>query len=243
MVRDESHGPMLCEQGNQGKRQRQAWCEGCASPVLHSFLQKFDMVRPCRRPRIRYCQSQRTDGRYGGNCVQFPALRGSEEPVLWRTGSDSGWADTFFELDMVMPLYSNNRSKETPVVMNVVVLMWKLCTVSPQVVLIISTVDTTSLRWLWALKESGSQASPRGGAESDFEATLSSLCLLQDLSYLWCLPRGCKDWSDADECWLILMKLDAGDVSCYSHCGDCCGPHHCRTLHWSCLREQDHCSS
>ena len=97
-------------------------------------------------------------------------MRGDEEPVLWRISSSSGWAEAFLESGIAISLCSNNRNKKTPAVMHVVVLRWKLCVVSPQAVLIISTVDMTSLSWLWALKESGSQASPCGGEESDLEA-------------------------------------------------------------------------
>ena len=161
---------MQCERGNQRKRQRQVWYEECASPVLHSF-QKFDIVRLYWRPRIRYYKVQRTNGRHDCNCVRFQALRGGEEPVLWRICRGSGWAEASFELGFVMPFFfPNKRGKETPLVMHVVMLRWKFRVISPQAVLIISTVDMTSLRSLWALKESSSQASPRGGAESDFEA-------------------------------------------------------------------------
>ena len=157
MVCDEFHGLRQCEQGKQSKRQRQVWYEEFATPVLHSFLQKFDIIRICWRPQTRYYRVQRTDGRHDWSCVQFQALRGGEEPVLWWVGSSSRWAEAFFELSFAMPLRSCIRSKEAPIEMQVVALRWNPCIDSPQAVLIISS----RVRQRWSTTFASASAPPK----------------------------------------------------------------------------------
>jgi hypothetical protein len=166
----ETQGPMQCK---QSKRQRQVWYEESASPVLHSFLQKFGIARHCWLPGIELLSSHRD---WRSVWLELHAVR--VVVLWWRAGTLANrwwlWVSrSLFRIGHGSALVVKNRSSGFPVVVYVEALRWKLCSVSPQAMFIISTIDTTSLRWLWALKESGSQASPRGGAESDFEARRS----------------------------------------------------------------------
>ena len=161
---------MKCELGKQNKWRRQVWYEECTSPVLHSLLQRLMLWGFTDGLKFGIVEfKELTVGLIGAACssrrwgVVKSRCSGESIAVLGEQKPFSNWA-------LRCPCGQINRSIETPVGVHVVALGWKPCVVSPQAVTIISAVDVTSLRWLWALKESGSQPSPRGGEESDFEA-------------------------------------------------------------------------
>ena len=143
-----------------------------ASPFFHLFFQKFSIVRPCWLPRLRVCRVIVPDGRYEKNCVQFKTWCENKEPALWRIGAEApGDREPCSNKTLRCHwVHVKGAARVAPFDIHVIMAVWKYCAVLTQAVAATSTIDTTFLRWLWSLEESGSQTSPRGGAESDFEA-------------------------------------------------------------------------